>query len=198
MPTSGALVSTSGRSPNASRSTSTTASLTFSAANPECVSPGVSRTLPCTDSVLLPVSQSLPADGARAVVQALAVVRVDFVELQQHAHRDARVQADAHPHRQRPFEPDAALVALGARDPHRRELAPQRTLGAGGAGHEETKHEARVAVSIFPTPPPLPLTGAGSAASPAVELGPGLGAVSVSLCPAPGTRISCLGPARAT
>src|SRR5262245_30886326 len=42
MPTSGDLVSTSGRAPNASRSASTTASLTFSAAKPECVSAGVS------------------------------------------------------------------------------------------------------------------------------------------------------------
>ena len=54
--TSGFLGSTSGRAPSASRSESTTASFTLSAAKPECVSAGLSFTLASTASVLVAVS----------------------------------------------------------------------------------------------------------------------------------------------
>ena len=125
MPTSGDFVSTSGRAPYASRSASTTASLTFSAAKPECVSAGVSRTLPWTRQRARSVSQSRQRDGARAGVQRRRVGRVELGELHQHAHRDARAQADAP-------SPSSAAPRTRRRPgrPSRRRCASPRSRGA--------------------------------------------------------------------
>ncbi len=60
MRTSGSLVSTSGRAPSASRSTSTTASFTLSATNPEWVR-AEDETVASTARVVRTVSQSCQA-----------------------------------------------------------------------------------------------------------------------------------------
>ena len=167
MPTSGDFVSTSGRAPNASRSASTTASFTLSAAKPECVSVGVSRTL-AVHGQRAPVGQPVaPGDGARARVQRRPVGRVECRRAPSaRARRRARAGRRAIPMVERPFEPDAALVALGAGDAHRRDLAAQRALGAAGAGDEEAEFVGHRSAYSTPTHPlhrggPLtPLRGA--------------------------------------
>ena len=108
-----------------------------------------------------------PRDGAGAGVQRRRVGRLELRELHQHAHRDARAQADAHAHRQRPLEPDAAAIALRARDAHGRDLTAQRALGAARAGDEEAEfcgqgvpnllHERRRARASVRTPHPHPV-----------------------------------------
>ena len=105
--------------------TSTTASFTFSAAKPECVSAGVSRTLPWTASVLFVGQPVAPGDGARTGVQRRRVGRVELG-------RAASARAPRRARAGRPPCPSSAAprtrrrpVALGARDAQAAQLAAQ-------------------------------------------------------------------------
>ena len=108
----------------------------MSAANPECVIAD-EATVASTARVVRTVSQSSQATARGALVERRRVGRREARELEQHAHGGARVEAGAHARLERALEGDAAAVAADAVEAERGELAPQRALGALGAGGEE-------------------------------------------------------------